>query len=153
MCYSCLIMNNHPSPIEKAGAIILNKDRTKIVLLYRGSHNDWSFPKGHIEPGEHKSAAMLREIKEETGMVGKIISSLPGMEYLNANGELVHLQMYLLQVESEQLVKEYEEDKLEWIDLNMVAEKLTHQNLKNYFLKQLPGLHEIRGKYLCKRKD
>lgn len=56
--------------IQKAGAIIVSKsDENKIVLLHSGKQNDWSFPKGHIEEGEDPTGAMIREIKEETGLL------------------------------------------------------------------------------------
>lgn len=126
-------MNNSSVPLEKAGAIILNKDGTRVVLLYRGNHRDWSFPKGHIELGEDPFGAMLREIKEETGVTGKVISPLPAMEYLNSKGAEVRLYMYLLRAETEQLIEEHEGDKLEWVDMDKVVGKLTHQNLKDYF--------------------
>jgi len=40
--------------IQKAGAIILNKNNDSILLLYGGNKYDWSFPKGHIEEGEKR---------------------------------------------------------------------------------------------------
>lgn len=138
-------MNNSSNSIEKAGAIILNQNGTKAVLLYRGNHNDWSFPKGHVEPGENQFDTMLREIKEETGVIGKVISPLPDMEYLNSKGDGVRLHMYLLRAETEKLIEEHEGDKLEWIDLNEVTDKLTYQNLKGYFSQQLAGIRKIKS--------
>ncbi|MBI5449269.1 NUDIX domain-containing protein [Candidatus Gottesmanbacteria bacterium] len=136
-------MNNPSGPTEKAGAIILNKVSTKVVLLYRGNHGDWSFPKGHIKSGENPGDAMIREIQEETGVTGKIIAPLPAMTYLNSEKAEVRLSMYLLRAETEQLVKEFDGDTLEWVDLDEVIAKLTHQNLKDYFLQQLPHICEI----------
>lgn len=135
-------MDNHCDLVEKAGAIILNKDGTKAVLLYRGKPGDWVFPKGHVEAGENPLRAMFREIKEETGVTGKVLRSLPDMKYRNYKGEDVRLHMYLLCSETEQLTKEFPEDKVEWVNLDAVAERLTHQNLKDYFLQQLPGIRK-----------
>ena len=37
----------------KAGGIIIKRedDKVSLILLYRGNHKDWSFPKGHVDEG------------------------------------------------------------------------------------------------------
>jgi 8-oxo-dGTP pyrophosphatase MutT (NUDIX family) len=44
----------------------------EVLLVERKRYNDWSLPKGHLEPGETPEAAALREIEEETGIQGRI---------------------------------------------------------------------------------
>jgi 8-oxo-dGTP pyrophosphatase MutT (NUDIX family) len=41
----------------------------------------WQLPKGHIEEGETPEQAAVREVKEETGVSGRIRAPLPGVEY------------------------------------------------------------------------
>lgn len=55
----------------KAGAIVSRNDGSEILLVYRAKHDDWSFPKGHIEEGENPEQAMRREVVEETGLTVK----------------------------------------------------------------------------------
>jgi 8-oxo-dGTP diphosphatase len=40
----------------------------EIVLVHRPAYDDWSFPKGKLEPGETEAQAALREVQEETGL-------------------------------------------------------------------------------------
>jgi 8-oxo-dGTP pyrophosphatase MutT (NUDIX family) len=38
-----------------------------VLLIHRERYNDWTFPKGKREPGEHVLATAVREVQEETG--------------------------------------------------------------------------------------
>jgi 8-oxo-dGTP diphosphatase len=64
-------------PIVGVGAVIVDGDR---VLLARRAHEplkgSWSLPGGAIEVGETLHAALVREVREETGLtieVGPIV--------------------------------------------------------------------------------
>ena len=68
--------SEHPSPkvlqeptpkrSNKVCGIILRKGEY-FLTVYGKRANVWSFPKGHIEPGETALECVCREIKEETG--------------------------------------------------------------------------------------
>jgi 8-oxo-dGTP diphosphatase len=40
----------------------------RVLLIHRERHDDWSLPKGKLEPGETWEQAALREVEEETGV-------------------------------------------------------------------------------------
>ena len=122
---------------QKAGAIILSKnDENKIALLYRGKQNDWSFPKGHIENDEYPTSAMIREIKEETGLLVKILRELPDMYYTHPDGSAVSIKMFLVQSEDDALLRpELEADAVKWVPMNEALSTLSHDNLREYFEK------------------
>lgn len=119
----------------KVGAIILNhKDNNKIALLYRGKQNDWSFPKGHVDPGENAIQTMVREIREETGLTVRIIKELPDMEYHNNIEGSISIKMFLVESEDDSKLKiEFKNDKIQWVQLNKVNKKLSYDNLKDYY--------------------
>jgi ADP-ribose pyrophosphatase YjhB (NUDIX family) len=128
--------------VQKAGAIVLSaKNKGNIVLIYRISLNDWSFPKGHVEEGESYTQTMTREIKEETGLDVKIIKGLPDNLYSNEDEGKISTKMFLVASEDDSKIKpEFEKDKVEWISIEKVSEKLSYDNLKKYFNLVLPEI-------------
>ncbi len=62
-----------PSPsgrareVVSAGAVVLGPGGT-VLLVHRPKYDDWSFPKGKLDRGEHATAAAVREVEEETGL-------------------------------------------------------------------------------------
>ncbi len=121
--------------IQKAGALILSSENNNtIALLYRAKQNDWSFPKGHVEEGENTTEAMIREIQEETGLGVRIIKELPNSEYSSEGEGSISTKMFLVQSEDDSKLKlEHEGDKIEWVPFDQVLEKLSYDNLRNYF--------------------
>src|SRR5258708_7044969 len=69
-----------------AGGVVYKKDEGQIFILVsqHSEHHGWVFPKGFIGDkidGETKEDTALREVKEETGVVGEIIESLKPVTY------------------------------------------------------------------------
>jgi 8-oxo-dGTP diphosphatase len=51
--------------IRAAGGVVVRDGR--VLLVHRARYDDWSMPKGKLEPGESWEDAALREVWEETG--------------------------------------------------------------------------------------
>jgi 8-oxo-dGTP pyrophosphatase MutT (NUDIX family) len=121
--------------IQKAGAIIFSKDdNKKIALLYRGRQKDWSFPKGHTEEDENPTETMIREIKEETGLLVSILHELPDIQYIHPDGSNILTKMFLVRSTDDSTLKtEFESDNIEWVPIDKVTSKLSYDNLKEYF--------------------
>ncbi len=56
--------------VEAAGGVVIREGEAgaEVVAVHRPKHDDWSLPKGKLEPGESWEAAALREVAEETGL-------------------------------------------------------------------------------------
>lgn len=54
---------------------------SRILLISTQSGRRWQLPKGHIEEGETAEQAALREVREETGVTGRVMAPLSEVEY------------------------------------------------------------------------
>src|SRR3990167_460730 len=76
-----------------AGGIVLRQARDfgskpqstkKVLVCQHSQHHGWVFPKGLIgdkKEKESKEDTALREVQEETGVVGKILQAFPPVSY------------------------------------------------------------------------
>jgi 8-oxo-(d)GTP phosphatase len=75
--------------VEAAGAVVWRRgadERVEVLLIHRPKYDDWSFPKGKLEPGEQAPGAAVREVREETGIRVRLGPPLPVVRYPLASG-------------------------------------------------------------------
>ncbi len=80
-------------PKVAVGALVVdNKLRVLLVKRkYPPAPNRWSIPGGHVEPGEELKEAVIRELKEETGIEGFNPKLIAVTEYISlGNGLRYH---------------------------------------------------------------
>ncbi|MGI5244758.1 NUDIX hydrolase [Dactylosporangium sp. CA-139066] len=73
------------SVVRAAGGVVWRRSEggaPEIVLVHRPRYNDWSLPKGKLDPGEHELAAAVREVYEETSVEAVPQLRLPSVRYL-----------------------------------------------------------------------
>jgi 8-oxo-dGTP pyrophosphatase MutT (NUDIX family) len=76
-------------PLNKAvlgaGAVLwrLNGDSAspEIAVIHRPRYDDWSLPKGKVEPGETEPVTAVREVREETGYSSRLGRRLVAVSY------------------------------------------------------------------------
>jgi 8-oxo-dGTP diphosphatase len=69
-----------------------NDGVVRAAVVHRPRYDDWSLPKGKLEPGESFEDAAHREIEEETGLLVELGTKLPSSEYVDRHGrpKVVH---------------------------------------------------------------
>lgn len=77
--------------IEAAGGVVLRArspggqgdhgDAMEVLVVHRPAYDDWSLPKGKLDPGEDAATAAVREVAEETGVSARVGDELPSIHY------------------------------------------------------------------------
>lgn len=56
-----------------SSAFVVNKDRTKMLVVYHNIYDAWIFPGGHADGEENLLSVAVREVEEETGQKTKVL--------------------------------------------------------------------------------
>ena len=114
----------------KAGVILINKD--KIGLIYRDNHNDYSFPKGHLEENESLIECAIRETEEETKRKVKLVfeKEIYIEKYVTPRNEECECHYYLGLDDGHSDNDSLDTHDLIWVDFEKVEETLSYESLK-----------------------
>ncbi len=116
--------------IQAAGAVMWRPAAGgQVALIHRQRYDDWSFPKGKSEPGEHVLATAVREVAEETGLHVILGRPLTTTHY-QSNGQPKRVRYWAGrgQEPSAPFVPNDEVDTLEWLPVPAARGRLSYQH-------------------------
>lgn len=135
-----------------AGGVVFNEARDKIVLIGRLDRRGrllWSLPKGHIEEGETAEQTAVREVGEETGILGEIIRPLGSIDYwFVAERRRIHktVHHFLMEERGGDLSDEdVEVTEVDWVALDELEERLAYADERRLVRKALELLASQNG--------
>jgi 8-oxo-dGTP pyrophosphatase MutT (NUDIX family) len=106
-----------------------------IARINRGGRLEWCLPKGHPEGKETNEEAAIREIEEETGIAGTVLSPLGSIDYwFTVSGHRVHktVHHFLLRAVGGHLTTENDPDHeavdVAWVNIDDLGRKLSFPN-------------------------
>jgi len=124
--------------IQQAGAIIVRQGKSEprvLLVTARRNPGTWIFPKGHIESGETRREAAVREAQEEAGVNGKVAASAGSMTFdYGTNRYRVH---YFIVVTGDS-GKEREGRRMRWCRFKQALRKLSYKEAGDVLRKAWP---------------
>ncbi|EWT06061.1 phosphohistidine phosphatase [Intrasporangium chromatireducens Q5-1] len=121
-----------PSLIPAAGTLPWRrrKGRLEVALVHRPKYDDWSWPKGKLDPDELACVAAARETLEETGLGVRLGLPLPASDYPVPDGSgavaAKHVDYWAAVVTGGTGRLEHEIDALEWVDVQRAHDRLDY---------------------------
>jgi 8-oxo-dGTP diphosphatase len=111
--------------VRAAGGVLVRDGR--VALIHRPKYDDWSLPKGKLEPDESWEAAALREVREETGMDCRLEEELPPVEYADRRGRPKTVRYWRMAPLGDAVFRASAEvDELRWMPLGHAVELLSY---------------------------
>ena len=139
--------------VSSGGVIFREVDgRIEIALIGLKSGSVWCLPKGAVERGEDPEATALREVKEETGLLGRPLEKLGAIEYWFSDkeeGARVHktVHFYLFEyVEGKPEDHDREVEEVRWYPADEALKLMTYRNEREVVEKALQTIEERTSK-------
>ena len=116
-----------------ASAFVLNKEHTKMLVVYHNIYDGWIYPGGHADGEEDLLSVALREVEEETNLKATVLDNkIYAIQSLSVKGHIkrgsyvpahTHLDVVYIMEADETLKLVYREDEskgVKWMPLEDV---------------------------------
>jgi len=128
---------------KSAGAVVFRRGNhgeqiEYLLLLYPAGH--WDFVKGNVEEGENDKDAVIRELKEETGIAdAEFVDGFhEDIKYFyRRDGNLIRKEVvfFLAETAQREVKISFEHTDFRWLGFNEAYGMVTHKNAKEILKK------------------
>jgi 8-oxo-dGTP diphosphatase len=118
-----------PQEVLAAGGIVARAGvgGVEVALVHRPKYDDWTFPKGKLDPGETDEAAAAREVREETGLDCTLGEEFATVRYVDSKGRPKRVRYWMMTVVGgAEAVPNAEVDELRWLAPDDASTLLTY---------------------------
>ncbi len=118
-------------PISVKG-VLIHQDSVLLLLNERG---EWDLPGGRPDPGEDHSAALMREVQEEAGLVVEVGAALSDYRFEVLPGRFVRILAFVCRLSgSSDVVVSDEHLEIRWLPLAELGERIHGHRLPSGYL-------------------
>jgi 8-oxo-dGTP pyrophosphatase MutT (NUDIX family) len=122
--------------VVRAGGGVLRRRRVdgnyEFAIVHRPKYDDWSLPKGKVDPGESDEQAALREVEEETGVRATLGPQLGVVRYRDGKGHPKEVRYWLMEPadpgERPMFQPNHEIDDLRWCSAADAGKLLSYEH-------------------------
>lgn len=123
--------------LSSGGVIYRNVDKgIEVALIAVKEGTVWCLPKGLVEEGENIARTAHREVKEETGLDGKIIKKIDHIEYFYSHKEKEEtiryfkiVYFFLMEYTGGDVSEHDKEvDDCKWFSINEAIKKIEYED-------------------------
>jgi ADP-ribose pyrophosphatase YjhB (NUDIX family) len=132
--------------VQCVGGVITD-DSGRLLLILRGHDPGkglWSIPGGRVEPSESDAQAVVREMREETGLIVTCGPLLGAVERPGLGGAVVDIRDYRAVVTGGELAPGDDADAARWVTAAEAAEMEAAGQLTGGLLETLSGWSVFR---------
>lgn len=103
-----------------------------LLLVKHAARDHWSLPGGGVKKSEDSFLGLLRELREELGILpGRILNHrLLGTYQNNREGKIDTVEIFVLACEGREFVQGYELDDAQWFLLDALPETVSPATLR-----------------------
>jgi len=104
--------------VKASGGVVWRRGErgVEVVVVHRPRYDDWSLPKGKLDPGEGWEQAALREVEEEVGLRCSLGEELPPVGYTDHKGRAKVVRYWLMEPQVEPRFEPNDEvDEMRWL--------------------------------------
>lgn len=125
-----MVERNADGEVRSAGGVAWRSGDSgiEVLLVHRGEYDDWTIPKGKVDPGESDEECALREVEEETGLRARLGRELPSIRWVDRFGRPKIARYWLLDIEPSgpEARPQNEVDAVEWLPLSDAILRLSY---------------------------
>jgi 8-oxo-dGTP diphosphatase len=134
--------------VKAAGGVVsrVGENGLEVVIVHRPRYDDWSLPKGKLDPDEHPLLGAIREVWEETCVRAAPRLRLPMTRYLTGDPDVEKSVDYWSMVcrHADEFSPNDEVDDLRWVPVAEAARLLTYAHDRGV-LSAYPPLARVDG--------
>jgi 8-oxo-dGTP pyrophosphatase MutT (NUDIX family) len=135
-----MIVDPEAAEVKASGGVVWRRgDRgIEVALVHRPKYDDWSFPKGKLDPGESWEEAALREVEEEIGLRCRLGHELPPAAYTDPKGRAKVVRYWLMEPLDGVFAASAEVDEMRWLPAAEARDQLSYEH-DRALLRELTG--------------